>query len=81
MKKVPSTPSNNKTKQAPKPIEANAKDVEEKKPEAFQISMAGVEELVACLNEIVQSKYVKQVIFQVINTELKPIFSPTKDKK
>ena len=64
MKKVPSTPSNNKTKQAPKPPEVGTSpNLEEKKPESFSISMAGVDELVACLNETVQSKYVKQVIF------------------
>jgi hypothetical protein len=80
MKKVPSTPSNNKTKPSPQPPEVGPA-VEEKKPESFSISMAGVDELVACLNETVQSKYVKQVIFQVLNTELKPIFSPTKDGK
>jgi len=78
MKKVPSTPNNDKTKPLPQPAEAGS---EEKKPEFFSISMAGVDELVACLNETVQSKYVKQVIFQVLNAELKPIFSPTKDEK
>ena len=43
-------------------------------PKSFTISTEGTNELVNCLNEVVLSKYVKQVIFNVINENFKPVF-------
>ena len=40
-------------------------------PKNFTITAEGVNELVTCLNEVIPSKYVKQVIFNVINENLK----------
>ena len=42
-------------------------------PTSFEISKEGVNELIQALNEVVTGKYVKQVLFNVLNTHLKPI--------
>jgi hypothetical protein len=44
------------------------------KPVSFTISAEGTDELVKALNETVSSKYVKQVLFSVINENFKPNF-------
>lgn len=49
-------------------------EAEQPKPESFNVSIEGVDELVKALNEVISSKYVKQVIFTVINENFKPVF-------
>lgn len=67
---VKTLPSNNKeTQPAQGPM-----------PESFTISKAGVDDLVNALNEVIASKYVKQVLFNVINENFKPVFAD-QDKK
>ena len=71
-------PSNNKepdTVPGPTPeLEPEApKPDPEPIPTSFEISREGVDELVQALNEVVTGKYVKQVLFNVLNTHLKPI--------
>jgi hypothetical protein len=62
---VKELPSNNKEQAAP---------AQPPKPESFTISAEGTDELVKALNETVSSKYVKQVLFSVINENFKPNF-------
>jgi len=64
---------NNKDKE-PQSKVAEKPIAEQPKPESFNVSLEGVDELVKAINETVSSKYVKQVIFTVINENFKPIF-------
>jgi hypothetical protein len=71
------SPSNNKEEpqdmQAPGP-QAPAQ-AEQPVPESFTITKQGVDDLVQALNEVIASKYVKQVVFNVINENFKPVFA------
>jgi len=79
VKKLNPTPNNNKEqgkKEEPKEVKEKAlgPEVPQPQPKSFTITTEGVNELVTCLNEVVASKYVKQVIFNVINENFKPVF-------
>jgi hypothetical protein len=72
------SPSNNKEEpqaemeQAPGP---QPQAPEQPVPESFTITKQGVDDLVQALNEVIASKYVKQVLFNVINENFKPVFA------
>jgi hypothetical protein len=80
-KTVKKSPSNNK-EQVNEPKMALVKDEHQQpqpepkqpQPEFFTVSIEGTDELVKALNETISSKYVKQVIFNVVNEYFKPVF-------
>ena len=68
-------PSNDKKDNSVKKLpQQDPQAPQQPKPESFTISAAGVDELVQALNEVVASKFVKQVLFNVINEHFKPVF-------
>jgi len=75
VKKLPKEAPNNNKEQAPT---TEKQPPVPPKPESFTISAEGVDELVKALNDTVASKYVKQVLFNVINEHFKPNFPKEK---
>lgn len=69
------SPSNNMEDKSTKQVPQQPTQAPQPKPDSFTISTAGVDELVQALNEVVASKYVKQVLFNVINEHFKPVFN------
>lgn len=45
-------------------------------PKKFEVSDAGIQEIVAVINELVTGKYGKQTIFNVMNAHIKPVAIP-----
>jgi hypothetical protein len=68
--RTPNKPEDKPVKNLPN----NNEEEQQKIPTSFTVSKEGVDDLVNALNEVVASKFVKQVLFNVINEHFKPVF-------